>query len=162
MWLKPRWPTHGDTYHTIWLQTSESWQHHDVQFRGLCGQMPWSTMEVSYQGQWWIPHVALYISPLYIIRVADGCFPRYGCAHIQLHAASYSCCFQSYGQFLNLHPASEWQWLHWHDCGGLTRVCVVAVCKPVTHWMMRPLIGSIRIHSHLPDMCVQPWFAGLE
>jgi len=50
-WLMPALSTHGDAYQEIHLRKSQSWQHHDVLFRGLCRQMPLSTMEVSRCGQ---------------------------------------------------------------------------------------------------------------
>ena len=47
-WLKPVLSTHGDTYQEICPRKSQSWQLHNVQFRRLCRQTPWSTMEVSH------------------------------------------------------------------------------------------------------------------
>ena len=38
--LQPDSPISGDVYHEIRLRKSQNWQHHHVQFRGLCGQMP--------------------------------------------------------------------------------------------------------------------------
>jgi len=37
---KSVWSIPGDIYHQIGLRKSQNSQHHDVQFRGLCEQMP--------------------------------------------------------------------------------------------------------------------------
>ena len=66
---------------------------------------------------------------LYVISLLDGRLSRYGYTHIQLHAGSYACCFQSYGRLLNVHPGSYVWWLHWQCCGELTCVCTLAVCE---------------------------------
>jgi len=126
-WLMPPSSTHGDAYQEIHLQKSHSWQHHDVRFRGLCGQMPLSTMEVSRYGQRWICYVALYGHPLYVIQLIDHPLPWYGYTHISLHAASYFSCSQSCGQFLNVHPGLYVWWLHWQRHGELTCVCALVV-----------------------------------
>ena len=86
--LKPVSFTLGDAYHYIRPCKWQHWEHHDVRYRGLWGQMPWWTMEVSHSGPQKIGHVALYIHQLYIILLVDSHLPRYGCTHIQLHAAS--------------------------------------------------------------------------
>jgi len=39
----------------------QSLQDHDVGFRGLCGKMPWSTMDVSGYRQRYIGHLALVV-----------------------------------------------------------------------------------------------------
>jgi len=83
--------------------------------------------------QRYIGHVALGVHPLYGIWLIDSCWSWYGYTHIQLHAATNSCCFQSYGRLLNLHPGSSFWWLHWQHCGGLTGFCVLAVCWYVTY-----------------------------
>jgi hypothetical protein len=53
--------THQDVYQEIRQQKSQSLQHQDICFRGLSGQMPLSTMDVSHYGQQSIGYVPLSI-----------------------------------------------------------------------------------------------------
>ena len=120
------------------------------------------TIEVLHYGQRSIGHIALYLYPLYNIHLVDCQLLRYGYTNIQLHAASGSCCFRSYGRFLYVHHGSYFQWLHLQRCGGVTGVRIVAVCQRGTHWMKRPSMCSIRICSHLAELFLYPSFAGVE
>jgi len=101
-WAKPVLSTLGENYHEIHPRQYQSWNHHQVQFRRLYRQMPWPTMQVSHYWQQYIGHVAHNVHLLYVRLSIQGRLPRYGYTHIQLYAASYSCCFQFYGQFLNV------------------------------------------------------------
>jgi len=105
-WLEPVLSTHGYAHHGICPWQSHRWQHHEVQLCRLWGQMPCSTMEVSHYGQRSIGHVTLYVHRLWVIQFISGCLPHYGYTHIQLHAASFSRCFGSYGRFFHVHPGS--------------------------------------------------------
>jgi len=124
--------------------------------------MPWLTMEVSRYKRQWIDQVAPWVQLLSGIESSDGRSPRSKYTHIQLHAASYSCCFQLYGLFINVHPGSYCGWLHWQCHGGLTGVSVPAVCRGVTSWMKHLSINLLRILSHLAEMVVYPCFSNME
>jgi hypothetical protein len=63
--------TGRDTHHDIRLQKFQSWQHHDVRFRGVCGQIPLWIMKVSCSGRKWIGHWAPSVYPLFVIRLVD-------------------------------------------------------------------------------------------
>jgi len=102
------------------------------------------------------------VHTLSVIRSIDDRLPQDGYTHMQLHAASYSCCLQSYGQFLNVHPGSHFWWLHWQHCGGLTGVCDIALCLNVTHFTKRMPIGLIWIRSDLAEVVVSQCFLGVE
>jgi len=162
MWFKPVFSTHRDDYQEIRPRQSKSWKHHDVQIRGLCRQMPWLTMEDSHYWQRWIHHIALYVHLLYVLRFIDGCLQQYGYTYILVHAASYSCCIQSYRRFINAHPGSNFSGLHWQRSCGLTGECIEGACRWVTYLMTRQLISLIWIHSNLAEVVVYPWFAGVE
>jgi len=146
--------TPRDAYRQICPWKSQTWQRHDAWSRGLCWQMPWLTTEVSCYRQQLKGHVALYIHPLYVLRLIDGHLPWYRYTHIQLHAASYSCCFRSYGKFFNVYPWMYFWWVHWQCCGGLTGVCILVVSWWVRYWMKRPLVSSIRIRCYLAEVFV--------
>jgi len=161
-WIKPISSTPGDAQHEIRPRKSHSWEHHHVRIHGLCRQMHWSTMEASHYGQGSIDHIAVNEHQLYIIHLVEGRLPRYGYTHICLHAASYSWCFWSYGQFLNVHPGSYSRWLHWQRRSGLTGDCILVVCQWLTDWMKRPLIGSIRTRCYQAVVFVYPRFGGVE
>jgi hypothetical protein len=102
--IKPVSSTLRDAYQEICPQQSPSLQHHDVQYWGLCRQIPSLTLEVSHNGQQWIGRVALDVQLPYIILLIDCCVPRYVYTHIQLHAGAYSCFFQCHGWFLYVRP----------------------------------------------------------
>jgi len=91
-------------------------------------------MEVSSYGQQSMGHVALYIHPLYAIQLIDSHLPQYGNTHIHLRAAFYSCCYQCYGWFSNIHAGSYWWQLHWWHRGRLPGVCILAVCGDGCIW----------------------------
>jgi len=160
--LYPVPSTLGDCYHDILAQKWHSWENHVVRFRGLCGQMPLSMMDVSHYGHRYIGHVPLYIHQLYILLLVDGLLAWYGFTNIRSHSASDSCCSRIYWLLWNVYPGSYFQWLHWVHRGGLTGVWVAAVSHWVAHWMTCLSFSSIQIHSHLADILVEPWLAGVE
>jgi hypothetical protein len=102
-WLKPVLSTHKDAYQEFHQRKSQNWQHHQIWFWGLWGQMCLQTMEVSHYGQWEIGDGGFYRYPAYVIRFFEGPLPWSWYINIHLHAASDSCCFWSYGSFLNMH-----------------------------------------------------------
>jgi len=162
MHLKPVLATARDTYHDMCPWNSQSWEHHDDRFRGLCTQMPWPTMEVSCYGQLSIAHIAVYLSKLHVTRLVDSCPPWDRYTHILSHAASYSWCCLFHRQCSNVCPGSYSRWLHWQRHGGVTSVCIVAVSQRLLHLMKSLSVGSIWIHFHPAEVFVQPWFAGLD
>ena len=87
---------------------------------------------------------------------------RYGATHIWSHAASHTCCFWFYEQFLNVWLGSYFQWLQLQCRGGLTGVCAVATSHQVAHLLKRQSSSSIRIQNHLVDVFLQPWLAVVE
>ena len=122
MWLQPVSCTIEDASQEIFSWNCQSIQHHDVQFRGMCGQIHWSTMEAPHYGQQSIGHTALGKHPLWGIRLIDGRWPWYGYTNIQLHDVSSACYFQYSGRRLNVHPGS-WncqgsvavmRWTNWY------------------------------------------------
>jgi len=161
-WLNHISSARRDAYREICSLNSLCWQHHAVRFRGQWGQMPWSTMEVSCYGQWKIGRVSLYVHPLSIIRLIDCRLQPSGYTYILVYAASDSCCFQSYRQFINAHPRSYCWWLHWQCRRGLNGVWVLAVHRWVTYLLTRQPLGLIWIRPHLAEVVVYPWFAGVE
>jgi len=44
--------------------------------------------------------------------------------------------------------------VHWQCRGGITCVCIHAMCLGVTHWMKRPSIGFLPILRHLVEVVV--------
>jgi len=146
-------------YHETCTQKYQNWQLLNVWIGTLCGHMPSSTMVVSQYRLLLISHIALYVHQLFIILLVDGCLPRYWFTDILSHAASYSCCSQSYGSDLNMHPGSYFEWLHWQGGVGLTGVCVATVYQWVVHGMKRLSVSSIRIRLHLGQVFVEPWYA---
>jgi len=121
-----------------------------------------STMEVSHVQWRSIGRVVFYVCLMYIIWLFDGHSPWYEYTYIELHADSYSCCFWSDGRVLNVHPGSSVWWLHWQCLGGLTGVCILAVCHCVMYRTKCLLFSSILIRSPLAQMFVYPWFVGVE
>jgi hypothetical protein len=84
--------TPRDLDHEIHPWKSQCRLHHDAWFRGLCPQIPLSTMEVSLCSARFICHGAHCVPQLYIILLVDHHSHSYGDTHIQLHAAAcYSC-----------------------------------------------------------------------
>jgi len=126
---------HGNAYVEIWPLKSQSWQPHDVQFHGLSGKIPSSTMDVSQHGLQSIGRVALYVHPLHFLQYIDGRLPWYTYTYISLHAAYDSWCFQSYRLLLNVHPGSCYLWLHSQRSGGVTGVCILVLCEGVMYLM---------------------------
>ena len=124
--------------------------------------MPLSNMEVSRYGQRYIRYLALNRHPLYIIQLIDRPLPRYGYTHIQLHAASYFCGFQSGGQYLHGHPGSYVQWLHWQHRSELICVCALVVCQECKYLMLHQPIGRYSICSQLVEVVGCPRCAGVE
>jgi len=112
-------PLRGKVCHGSCPQNSKKCQHHDVEFYGLCRQMPWWTMVVIYSGQWWIGHLSIYVHQVYIIWFVNSHLLGCGVSWNWLHATSKSCCFRYYVPCLNLHPLSHVQWLHWQHHGEL-------------------------------------------
>jgi len=105
-WLNSVLSTPRDADHEIGPWKFKRWQKHDVRFRALCRQMPWSNIDVYHSGQHLISHVALNTYPLYIIRWVDGCLTRYGYNDIELHAVAESCCIWVCGLFFDVHSES--------------------------------------------------------
>jgi len=133
-WAPLRWlysvsSTERDAYHVIRPQKSQSWQHHDVWFRRLCGQMPLSTIEVSSSWQEYIGHVGVNVHQRYIVWLIDCRLPLYAYTYIQQHNASWSFRFQSYAQFFKVYSGLYFWCLHGQCRSGLTGVCVYAVCQ---------------------------------
>jgi len=160
--VKTCWSTLGDTYNLNHPRKSKSWQHNDVWFHGMGGQMPWSTMEVSHYGRQYIVHAALYVLQLYVISLNDDLVPRHDYTFIRSHAASDSCCFRIFWKFLTVGPVSYFWWLHLQRHGELSGVCVVVESQWVLHWMKRPLFCSILLDSHLAEVFGEPCFAAVE
>jgi len=152
----------GDVYHQLRVQKSQNWQHRAVHLRGLCGQMPWSTLEVSRYGQWWIGHVALFVPQLCVILLVDRHLHQDGLTHIRSHGASYSCCLRFYLLFKSVGPGSYFQLLQLQRCGELSGVCVAAVSHLVAQCLKCLSFGSIRLQSHLVDVFLEPWPAVVE
>jgi len=152
----------GDVYHQIRLHQSQNWEHCDVQFRGLCGKMPWSTMEVSCDGQWWIGHVALYIPQLCVIPFDDRRLHQYGLTHIRSRATSYPCWFRFYVLFSNLGPGSYFRWQLLQGRSELPGVWVAALSHWVAYCSKRLSFSSIRLPSHLVQAFLEQWLAVVE
>jgi len=161
-WSKPVAFTLGDDWHWIRPLTSQSWKQHDVQFRGMCGQMLSPTQEVSHCGRLLVGHAALIVCQLYVISLLDGRQPRYNNTHIQLCAACYPCCFWFSGELFTVFPEWYLPWQHWECCGGQSGSWIEVGPQLVVYWMKRSSFCSIPIHSHLAAVSVQPWFAGVE
>jgi len=124
--------------------------------------MPWSTMEVSRSGQWWIGHEALYVPQLCVILLVDRRLHGYKLTHIRSHAASHLCWFQFYVLFSNARLGSYFWWLQLQCRGELTGVCVAAVAHWVAHCLKSLSLGSIRLQSHLVEVFLEPWLAIVE
>jgi hypothetical protein len=152
----------GDVYMDILLWKSENSHHRNVQFRGLCGQMPLSTMEVYPYGTGSIGHIALYVPQLCDIFIVGHRLNWYGLTHVRSHAASYSSCIQFYVPFENVCSGSYFQWLQLQHRTRLTGVCVAAVSRCVVHCIKRLSFGSIRLQSHLGEVFLGSWLAGVE
>ena len=152
----------GDVYHHISLQKSKNWQLCDVQFRGLCGQMPCSTMEDSHSGQKLICHVALYVPQLWVSLLVDCHLHWFGLTHIRSHASCYAWSFRFHVLLLNVGPGSYVRWLQLQHRGGPTGVCVSAVSYRVAHCSKRLSFGSIRLQSHLVEVFLEPRLAVVE
>jgi len=146
----------GDMYHQIRLRDSQNWQHGNVQFCGLCRQMPWSTMVVSRYGKRWIGHVALYVPQLCVTLFVDSLLPRNELTQICSHAVCDSSGFWYCVLFPNVCPGSYCRWLQLQRCSGLTGVCVAAVSCRVAHCLKRLSFGSIRLQSHQVDVFLEP------
>jgi hypothetical protein len=69
--LEPVLSIPRDVYHEIHLRKPQNRQHCEVQFPGLCGQMPWYTMALCRYGKRYSGHVALYGPQLYVIFLGD-------------------------------------------------------------------------------------------
>jgi len=95
--------------------------------------MPGSAMDVSHYGRLEISHAAFYIHQLNVISLVDGHLPRFDYTQIRSHAASCSCCFRFYTQFLTLRAGSWFRWLHLQCRGELTGVCVVVGSQRVAY-----------------------------
>jgi len=162
MWLRPVWSTLGDSFHKICLQKSESWQHHDDRFHGLCGQIPWSTMDVSHSGQLEFGHSALYVHQVNVISLGHSHLAWFNNTHIRSRAASCSCCFRLYGRFLTVRPGSCFRWLHLQSRGELSGVCIVVGSQRVAYWKKRPSFCSILFHAEPAEVFVESWFAAVE
>jgi len=144
------------------VQECQKWQHHQVQYPRLCGQMPWSTMEVSQHRKLYIRYKALQVCLLYIAKLVDKWLPQCGFTLIVLHAASYTTCIKCYKAFSSVRSGSNFGWLLWQCCGGLTVVCIVAVYQWVVHWMKWLVFDLIKNGSHCSEVFVKSWFAGVE
>jgi hypothetical protein len=160
-WEKTVSSTLGDAYYKIGAWQSQSWYYHDVRNCRLSGQMPWSAMEGSRYRQQQIGHVPPDVHPLRITQSFNGCSPGHECTHIQLHAASYSCCFQSKEWLFNVHHSSYCWWLHWQLRGGLNGHCIYAVWLLVTYLTKCMPISWIWIRSDLDKVVVYPWISGV-
>jgi hypothetical protein len=144
------------------MRKSQNWQHHDVQFRRLCGQKPWWTMEVCRYRKQQIGHIALYIPQQCVVFLVDLGLHRYELIHIRSHAATYSRCFWLYVPCINPHPGLYFRWLQMQRCGGLTAFCGAAVSRPVGHCLKCLLFGSIPLLSHLGQVYLEQWLVVVE
>jgi len=140
----------------MWIALS--WQHYDIRFCGLWWYIAWSTMEVCHYRWRYITHWGLYIDPLYVICSIDGHSPQYGYIDIPLNAAACVCCFWSFRRFLIVHPGSHVSLLYLQHHGGVTGVCVLAVCHKETYCMKCLSISSIQVVSPQSKAFVYPWF----
>jgi len=68
---KPVLSIPGDIYHEIGLGKCQDWEHHDVKFRAMCGNIPWWTIVVSHYGQQSSGHVVLSAPKLCFTLSAD-------------------------------------------------------------------------------------------
>jgi len=158
----PVWSTLADSHHWICPRQSQSWKHHDVWFQGLCGQMPWSTMEASHYGRQYTGHTALYVLQLHVISLVDGGVSGYNYTFIWLCAVSYSCCIRCYRRLFTVPPGWYFRWLHSQRRGELSGICVVVESQWVAYRMKRPSFCSICFHSHPAAVFVEPWYAAVE
>jgi len=154
-WLKPVSSTVVATYHWIRLQTSETWQHHNIQFCGLFGHMPAFTKKVSQYGQLKICHATLNVHQLYNILLRDGCPPQCGYTHIQLRTASYCCWIVFYRPVLPVRPGLCFWRLYLQRRSVKRAVCNVVLSQQVAYWMKHPSLCSILIHLYHAVLCVK-------
>ena len=152
--------TDPDDYQESNLHTSHNWKCNDVQFYWLWVIMPLLTVGVSRYWQQWIRYLALYGHPMYVIWFIDRRLPWYGYIHIQLHATSDFCCFQSCGRFFNVHPGSYVWWLHCQRHGDLTCLCAGVVCRELRYLSKWSPISRYAIHCYLVAVVECPWCPG--
>jgi len=107
-------------------------------------------------------HIALNIPQLCIILLVDRPLHQYGLTQIGLHAAAHSCGFRLYIHGLNVRPGSDFRWVQLQHRGELTGVCIAAVSHRVAHCLKRLSFGSIRLHSHLVEVFLEPSLAVVE
>jgi len=119
-------------------------------------------MVVSRYGQWWIGHLALYRPQLCIILLVHCGLHWYGLAHIRLHTASYTFCFQFQVLLFKVRAGSYSWWLQLQRRGQLTGVWITAVSHRVARCFKRLLFGSIRLRSHLVEVFLEPCLAVME
>jgi len=61
-----------------------------------------------------------------------------------------------------VHPGSYVRWLQLQCRGGLTGVCIAAESHQVAHWLKHLSLGSIRLQSHMVQVCLGTWLAVVE
>jgi len=95
-----------------------------------------SSGTVTGWGGWWSGQKWHRLWSLLAVSVGRRCtcffLPRYGYTHNQLHAASYSCCFQSYEWFWNyaswvvflVDALAALRWTNW---------CLRSCCVPISN-----------------------------
>jgi hypothetical protein len=152
----------GDAYQEIHPGESYSQKHHDAQFRRLWGEVPLLTMDLSRSEQRSNSYISLCGHLLFVEWLLNGHLPWYRSIHLQLHAASYPCGFESYGQFINIHPGSYLWLLPRPRHAEHTCVCAVVVSQGFLYVMKCPPIGWNPVTSYPVEKVVQPWCAGVE
>jgi len=135
---------------------------------------PWCHIPRTVHTNIWVDHGGFPLWRLYtchadlvanwehVILLENDHLPRSDDTNFRTCAAFNCCCFRIYRLFSKLRLWSYVRWQHLQHCGRLSGICIEVGSQWVVYWMKSPLFCLIPIRSHLAEVSVETWCAGVE